>query len=96
MSGPEVQANALWTVLHGLPLRSAPGWAGVLAILLLALAPARRRAAPRRSSVLTAPVLAIAYLGVAYSRSCRAGSSPSSRRSPAWRSAPSAPSPPAT
>ena len=24
MSGPEVQANALWTVLHGLPLRSAP------------------------------------------------------------------------
>jgi hypothetical protein len=24
MSGPEVQANALWTVLHDLPLRTAP------------------------------------------------------------------------
>src|SRR4051794_989434 len=40
MSGPEVQANALWTVLHGLPLRTAPGWAAILAILALALAPA--------------------------------------------------------
>ena len=24
MSGPEIQANAMWTALHGLPLRSAP------------------------------------------------------------------------
>ena len=29
MSGPEVQANAIWTALHGLPLRSAPDWVGL-------------------------------------------------------------------
>jgi len=40
MSGPEIQANAVWTALHGLPLRSAPAWATWLAILLLGLAPA--------------------------------------------------------
>jgi len=40
MSGPEVQANAVATALHGLPLRSAPGWAGLLAVLgASALAP---------------------------------------------------------
>jgi len=37
MPGPEVQANAISTVLRGLPLRAAPGWAGVLAVLALAL-----------------------------------------------------------
>ena len=66
MSGPEVQANALWTVLHGLPLRTAPAWASVLAILLLALMPAAAALRLRTLSVLTAPVLAVAYVGVAY------------------------------
>jgi CHASE2 domain-containing sensor protein len=66
MSGPEVQANALWTVLHGMPLRTAPGWAGVLAILLLGLAPAAAALRLRTLSVLTAPVLAVAYLGASY------------------------------
>jgi CHASE2 domain-containing sensor protein len=66
MSGPEVQANALWTVLHGLPLRSAPGWAGILAVLLLALAPAIAALRLKTLSVLTAPVLAVAYLGLSY------------------------------
>jgi CHASE2 domain-containing sensor protein len=66
MSGPEVQANALWTVLHGLPLHTAPGWASVLAILLLALAPAAAALRLRTLSVLTAPVLALAYVAVAY------------------------------
>jgi CHASE2 domain-containing sensor protein len=66
MSGPEVQANALWTVLHDLPLRTAPGWAGVLAILALALAPAAAALRLRTLSVLTAPVLALAYLGASY------------------------------
>jgi CHASE2 domain-containing sensor protein len=48
MSGAEVQANAIWTALHGLPLRSAPAWIDVLAIVLLGgLAP-----------------LALLYLGV--------------------------------
>jgi CHASE2 domain-containing sensor protein len=37
MSGPEVQANAIWTVVHGLPLHDAPWILGALAILLLAL-----------------------------------------------------------
>ncbi|HEY6758193.1 MAG TPA: HD domain-containing phosphohydrolase [Baekduia sp.] len=66
MSGPEVQANALWTVLHGLPLRTAPGWASVLAILLLALGPAASALRLRTLSVLTAPLLAALYVGVAY------------------------------
>ena len=66
MSGPEVQANALWTVLHDLPLRSAPGWAGVLAILLLSLAPAAAALRLRTLSVLTAPLVALAYLVVSY------------------------------
>jgi response regulator RpfG family c-di-GMP phosphodiesterase len=40
MSGPEVQANAIWTALHGLPLRSVPRAVDVLIIVLLALGPA--------------------------------------------------------
>jgi adenylate cyclase len=36
MPGPEVQANAISTVLRGLPLREAPAWLGVLSTLLLA------------------------------------------------------------
>jgi CHASE2 domain-containing sensor protein len=38
MSGAEVQANAIWTAIHGLPLRSAPAFVGVLAIVLLGAA----------------------------------------------------------
>jgi HD-GYP domain-containing protein (c-di-GMP phosphodiesterase class II) len=34
MSGPEVQANAIWSALHGNPLRDAPGWLALLAIVL--------------------------------------------------------------
>ncbi len=37
MPGPEIQANAIWTALHGNPLRSTPGWLAVLAIALAAL-----------------------------------------------------------
>jgi HD-GYP domain-containing protein (c-di-GMP phosphodiesterase class II) len=37
MPGPEVQANAIWSALHGNPLKDAPGWLTVLAILLAAL-----------------------------------------------------------
>jgi adenylate cyclase len=39
ISGPEVQANAIHTVLHGFPLRSAPSWLNLLAIWILALTP---------------------------------------------------------
>ncbi len=37
MSGPEIQSNAIWTALHGLPLRDAPTWFDLAAILLLSL-----------------------------------------------------------
>jgi CHASE2 domain-containing sensor protein len=40
MSGPEIQANAIWTALHGFPLTQVPGWVDVLAVALMALAPA--------------------------------------------------------
>ena len=38
MAGPEVQANAIWTALRGLPLQSGPGVLNLLAIVLLAVA----------------------------------------------------------
>lgn len=38
MSGVEIEANAIDTVLHGNPLFSAPGWLDVALILLLAVA----------------------------------------------------------
>jgi adenylate cyclase len=40
MTGPEVQANAIWTVEHGFPLQSAPGWIDVALIVLFGLFPA--------------------------------------------------------
>jgi CHASE2 domain-containing sensor protein len=39
MSGPEIQANAIWTALHDFPLRSAPVWLDVLALVLLSILP---------------------------------------------------------
>lgn len=38
MSGPELQANAIWTALHGIPLHSASDGLAVLIIILLAAA----------------------------------------------------------
>jgi adenylate cyclase len=37
MPGPEIQANAISTVLRGLPLKSAPDWLDVLAIVVLGM-----------------------------------------------------------
>jgi len=37
MSGPEVQANAIWTALHGVPLRSAPGWSMLALVGIMGL-----------------------------------------------------------
>jgi adenylate cyclase len=39
MSGAEIQANAIHTVLQGFPLRSAPSWLNLLTIWILALTP---------------------------------------------------------
>jgi adenylate cyclase len=38
MSGPEIQANALATVLRGNPLHTVPGWVNIALIVLLAVA----------------------------------------------------------
>ena len=35
MPGPEIQANAIDTALHGFPLKAAPGWINVVLIVLL-------------------------------------------------------------
>ena len=43
MAGAEVQANAIWTAMNGLPLRSAPWWVNLAALVLLALVPALTR-----------------------------------------------------
>jgi adenylate cyclase len=40
MSGPEVQASAIWTAAHGFPLSSSPIVIDLILILLLAAAPA--------------------------------------------------------
>ena len=37
MSGPELQANAIWTAVHGFPLKSVSGWVNAFLIVLLAL-----------------------------------------------------------
>jgi CHASE2 domain-containing sensor protein len=66
MSGAEIQANAIWTALNRLPLRTAPGWLDILAIVLLALIPAITGLFARPLAVaLVAPLLGILWLGVA-------------------------------
>jgi response regulator RpfG family c-di-GMP phosphodiesterase len=66
MSGPEVQANAILTALHGIPLRDASGTAGLLIALLLALAaPLARLRLRVVSTVLVALALAAAYAAFA-------------------------------
>jgi CHASE2 domain-containing sensor protein len=62
MAGPEVQANAIWTALHGNPLRSGPGW---LTILCIVLAGGFAPLVERRLGALRAGLLAVA-VGVAY------------------------------
>ncbi len=62
MSGPEIQANAAWTAIHGFPLSSSSPAVDLLLILLLAAAPAavtlRMKALP---ALLVAIVLGILY-----------------------------------
>lgn len=62
MSGPEVQANAIWTATHGFPLSSTPTVVDLILILLLAAAPAAATLWLK-----PAPALAVAVaLGLAY------------------------------
>jgi CHASE2 domain-containing sensor protein len=60
MWGPEVQANAIWTAMHGNPLRNGPDWLTVLAVLLAALA---APLAAIRIGVVKAALAAIAGAG---------------------------------
>ena len=62
MSGPEIQANATWTAIHGFPLASSSAVIDLLLILLLAAVPA---AATLRMRALPALLLALA-LGILY------------------------------
>ena len=65
MSGPEIQANAISTALRGLPLREAPGWTGVLALLLLGTLPALAHCALRGlKAAIVSPLVALAFAGV--------------------------------
>jgi len=66
MAGAEVQANAIWTALHGNPLRPAPAWPAVLAILLCAVAaPLASLRLPVLRSALLGTAVAGAYLAIA-------------------------------
>ena len=64
MPGPEIQANAIWTAMHGNPLRETPAWVGsalaaVLGLLAMALV---LRLGPLRG-VLGSVALGVVYLG---------------------------------
>jgi CHASE2 domain-containing sensor protein len=62
MAGPEVQANAIWTLLHGLPLSTAPGWLGMLAIFALSMAvPLVALRVRAVIAALAAPALGVGY-----------------------------------
>jgi CHASE2 domain-containing sensor protein len=66
MSGPEIEANAIDTVLRGMPLRGTPRWAGLLIVLALGFLPAlvslRARALVAAAVV---PAIAFVFLFIA-------------------------------
>ena len=63
MSGPEIQANAIWTATRALPLRTAPLWFDILAIIALAMAPAFAGLRARPLAVaLVAPLVGVFWL----------------------------------
>jgi len=66
MSGPEIQANAIWTALRNLPLRSAPAWFDFLAVIALALAPALAGLRARPLAIaLVAPLVGVGWVAFA-------------------------------
>jgi CHASE2 domain-containing sensor protein len=66
MSGPEIEANAIYTAVHGLPLRDVPRWVDLLAVALLGLLPALASLRLRALlSALLAPGVAVAWLVIA-------------------------------
>jgi CHASE2 domain-containing sensor protein len=66
MSGAEIQANAVRTATRDLPLRTAPLWFDLLAIVLLALAPALAGVRARPLAIgLVAPLVGIGWVAAA-------------------------------
>jgi CHASE2 domain-containing sensor protein len=61
MAGAEVQANAIWTAMHDNPLVPAPGWLGVVAIVVCGLA---APLAALRFRVLMSVLAGLAVVGV--------------------------------
>jgi adenylate cyclase len=62
MSGAEIQANAIWTALHGFPLQPvAKFWTPLLIVLLAMAAPLLFLALSARESVLVLTLMAISY-----------------------------------
>ena len=62
MPGPEIQVNAIATLLRGIPLRNAPGWVNVLLIVLLGAAvPLASLRVSRWRSMLVALALGLLY-----------------------------------
>jgi CHASE2 domain-containing sensor protein len=70
MPGPELQANALDTMLRGSPMRDAPRLVDILAILLLAAVPAAATLVRRRHlaivAALAAPALFLVIVQLAF------------------------------
>jgi HD-GYP domain-containing protein (c-di-GMP phosphodiesterase class II) len=63
MSGPEIQANAIWTVLHGVPLRSPPDLVAIMLVILASLmAPLVRFRRSVAAVAVATPLAAITYL----------------------------------
>jgi CHASE2 domain-containing sensor protein len=66
MSGPEIEANAIYTASHGLPLRDVPTWMKLLSIALLGVLPVLASVRLRALlAALLAPGIAVAWLFVA-------------------------------
>jgi CHASE2 domain-containing sensor protein len=66
MAGAEVQANAIWTALRGLPLRGAPAWLGLLLVAIMGfLVPLVRVRLPAPGAVMAALLAGAAYLAAA-------------------------------
>ena len=66
MSGPEIQANAIWTLMHGMPLRTAPDWLNLLAIFALSLiVPLLALRIRAIFAALAAPAVGVAYVALA-------------------------------
>ena len=63
MSGAEIEANAIWTVLHGIPLRSPPGFVAIMLVILASLmAPLVRFRRSVAAVAVATPLAAMTYL----------------------------------